>query len=342
MSDDEYMVQRTLRHYGECSHSEIHPMSKEPGMIDNQAQLRSKVIAAPGVNYYRLRAQVIAYLFLLPALLIFALVSWYPMILTVVNSFQQIKLVGGSTWVGFHNYVRMFHDPVFYTSWQNIVAFIFLSLVMGFMVPVALSIILNEMRGLLPAVFRSLVYIPTLIPIAIALIVWRVIYSPEKAGILNHFLSMVGIHAQLWLQNPVLVKPSMVVIMTWLGAGSTILIYLAALQEIPTDIYEAAELDGFSIWNRIWYIALPLIRSRMVVLLVLQIIAVSQTFNEPFILTQGGPANASMTPVLSIYRIAFQNNDFGLAAAWSVSILAIMSIFSALYIYLSRRRGVTS
>jgi multiple sugar transport system permease protein len=302
----------------------------------NQANLAQTVVETPRVNYYKIRAQVIAYLFLMPALLIFALVSWYPIVLTVINSFQQIKLTGDSTWVGGQNYVRMFKDPVFYASWENIGVFILLSIVMGFMVPVICAIIVNEMRGPIAAFIRSLVYVPTLIPIAIALIVWRQIYAPE-GGILNSMLEMVGVSGQLWLQNPVLVKPAIVVIMTWLGAGSTILIYLAALQEIPTDIYEAAELDGFSIWHRVWFIALPLIRSRMWIMLVLQVIAMSQLFDPAYILTQGGPANASVTPVLTLFRTAFERSDYGLAAAWSVSMIVATSVFSALYVWLTRR-----
>lgn len=301
-----------------------------------QAKLPAKAIEAPRISY-RFRSQVVAYLFLAPALLIFALTAWYPLVLTVINSFQFVKLTGGSTWVGTHNYVRMFGDPLFLKAWENIGIFILLSIVMGFMVPVILALMLNEMRGFVAGLVRSFVYMPALIPIAIALLVWRQIYAPD-GGILNSIIGMVGIEPQLWLQTPSLVKPAMVVIMTWLGMGGTILIYLAALQEIPTEIYEAAELDGFSILQRIWFITLPLIRSRMQVLLILQIILVSQIFNEPFILTSGGPANASLTPVVQIYTIAFNRTDYGLAAAWSVSMLVILSIFSAVYVWLSQRR----
>lgn len=260
------------------------------------------------------------------------------MILTVVNSFQRVKLTGGSTWIGFNNYIRMFHDPNFVTAWQNVAGFVILSILIGFMVPVIFSLMLNETRGLMAAIVRSLVYVPTLIPIAIALLVWRHIYYPEAGGILNTILGLIGIPPQMWLQNPLLVKPALIVIATWLGAGSTILIYVAALQEIPTEVYEAAELDGFSIWHRIWYIALPLISSRMQIMLVLQVIFVSQMFAEPFILTQGGPANLTITPVQMIYRIAFDRADFGLANAWSVSMLVILSVFSVVYVWLSGRR----
>jgi multiple sugar transport system permease protein len=168
-------------------------------------------------------------------------------------------------------------------------------------------------------------------------LVWRQIYAPD-GGVLNSLITSIGLPAQLWLQNPDLVKPAMVVIMTWLGAGASMLIYISALQEIPNEIYEAAEMDYCSPWRRVRYITLPLLRSRMLIMLVLQIIAVMQVFTEPYILTSGGPANASVTPVLEIYRTAFERSDFGLASAWSVSLLVVLSLFSVVYVRLSNQR----
>jgi multiple sugar transport system permease protein len=310
-------------------------------MANYQAKTTIRTLPMPIIQKtrknYKLRSQTVAYLFLLPSLLVFALVTWYPMVTTIINSFQKVSLHGESTWVGLQNYSRMLGNPLFGIAWFNIIQFATFSVVMGFMVPIILALMMNEMRQLGP-LFQRLVYLPTLIPIAVALLIWRQIYAPE-GGVLNSFLGLLGMEGQLWLQNPVLVKPAMIVIMTWLGAGGSVLIYLSALQEIPTDIYESAELEGVASWQRIWYITLPLIAHRMKIMLVLQIIVIAQIFNEPFILTAGGPANSTITPVLEIYRTAFERNDFGLAAAWSTSMLVILSVFSALYVWLSRRSG---
>jgi multiple sugar transport system permease protein len=307
-------------------------------MID-QVNTPIKAVSKPATSTsnYRLKAQVIAYLFLLPALLVFAFVNWYPMALTIINSFQKVTLTGATEWVGLRNYVRMFGNPMFATAWKNVLGFGLLSVLMGFMVPVIVALMMNEVRGRLSGFFRGIVYLPVLIPIAVALLVWRHIYNPD-AGILNRILETVGIPGQRWLQNPDLAKPAIVVIMTWLGAGSTVLIYLSALQEIPTEIYEASEVDGFSILQRVWYLTLPLIRARMLILLLLQLIAVAQVFTEPYILTAGGPANSTFTPVLEIYRTAFDRSDFGLAAAWSVSMLVTLSVISTVYVWLQYRR----
>jgi multiple sugar transport system permease protein len=280
------------------------------------------------------REQGVAYLFLLPALVIFTLVTWYPIFNTILYSFQKVNLAGFQGWVGFSNYVRMFGNPIFYKAWQNTIIYVLLSLVMGAMVPIFLALIINEMRGL-SSFFQTVVYLPTLIPIAVGLIVWRQIYAPE-GGILNSLLAFVNVKPQLWLQNPILAKPALIVIMTWIGAGGATLLYLYALREIPTELFEAAELDGFSVLQRIFYIALPLLRSRIQIMLVLQVITVAQVFTEPFILTNGGPANSTTSPVLEIYNTAFTRTDFGLASAWGVSMLVALSAFSILYIIFSR------
>jgi multiple sugar transport system permease protein len=229
----------------------------------------------------------------------------------------------------------MFGNPVFPIAWMNVLEFVLLSIIFGFLVPIFLALMINEMRRF-GSVFQVITYIPTLIPIAVALLVWRLIYAPE-GGALNSILKMVNLPQQLWLQDPHFVKFSLILIMTWLGAGSSVLIYLAALNEINTEIYEAAELDGVSPWKRIYYLTLPLLKSRMAIMLVLQIIAVSQVFTEPFILTTGGPGNSTVTPVLQIYRTAFDNSDFGLASTWSMSLLVILGTFSVLYVWLTRK-----
>lgn len=281
--------------------------------------------------------QVSAWLFLLPALIIFAVFTWYPMLIAISYSFQRVSLIGASTWVGLDNYRRMLGDPLFYTAWRNVFDFTLLSLVFGYFAPVVLALMINEMRRM-SAVFQLVYYLPMLIPATVALLIWRQIYAPE-GGVLNSFFVQLGLPPQLWLQNPALVKLSMIVILTWGGVGGTILIYLAALQDIPQEIYEAAEIDGFSPRHRVRYIALPNLASKMQALLVLQVIFVVQVFTEPFILTEGGPANSTLTPVLAVYRIAFLRNDYGLASAWSASLLAALSLFSIIYVWIAHRRG---
>lgn len=299
--------------------------------LTTSTKVRATTSSRRRINWQK---QGVAYLFLLPALIVFTLVTWYPILNTILYSFQKVNLGGFQGWVGFSNYVRMFGNPIFYKAWENTIVYVLLSLVMGAMVPIALALIINEMRGM-SSFFQTIVYLPTLIPIAVGLIVWRQIYAPE-GGILNSLLKLVNIPPQLWLQDPLLAKPALIIIMTWIGAGGATLLYLYALREIPPELFEAAELDGFTVWQRIRYIALPLLRYRIQIMLVLQVITVAQVFTEPFILTNGGPASSTTSPVLEIYNIAFTRTDFGLASAWGVSMLVALSLFSILYVVFTR------
>lgn len=294
-------------------------------------------IAAPKIRTTRRfnwQRQLVAYGFLLPALLVYGLFAWYPIIKTVIFSFQKVSLNSESTWVGLNNFRRMLIDPLFGIAWTNSLVFASLSILMGFLLPVFVSIMINEMRRA-KAFFRLAYFLPTVIPITVSILIWRLIYASDN-GILNSTLRLLGIQSQSWLQNASLVKPSIILLLTWANFGSTILIYLAALQDISADYYEAAEVEGATPFERIRYITLPHLRPTMIITFVLQIIFVVQIFTEPFLLTQGGPANATMTPVLVIYRKAFLENDFGLASAWSLSLIIILSIFSVFYLRLSR------
>lgn len=289
--------------------------------------------------YRRIRwgEQLSAYLFLIPALIIFGVFAWYPIVKAVIYSFQNVNLSGESTWAGLDNFQRMLIDPSFVIAWRNSFIFASLSILMGFYIPVVVAIMVNEIRHA-KGFFRLVYFLPTVIPITIALLIWRLIYAPDN-GFLNAFIGLVGIPHQQWLQNPVLSRMSIIVILTWANFGSTLLIYLAALQDIPAEYYEAAEIAGANPFQRIWFITLPQLYPTMITTFILQVIAVVQIFTEPFLLTQGGPSNATLTPVLVIYRKAFQNGDYGLASAWSLSLIVILGVFSVIYMRITRAKN---
>lgn len=278
---------------------------------------------------FRLTNQAVAYLFLLPALLIFALVAWYPMGRAFQMSFQDVKLRGDSTWVGLDNFRLMEHDPALTDVWNNSLEFAWWSILLGYTLPVVLAILIREMR-IAKGFFRVVYFLPTVVPVSIAVIIWRFIYDPD-AGFLNELLKIFGINSQLWLQDPSLVKPAIVAVMTWGAFGTTTLIYLSNLQEIPVELYEAAELDGASPLRRIRHITIPHLAPMMSLMFILQVLAVVQVFTEPFLLTKGGPGRESLTPVLHIYNRAFMRMDIGYASAWSVVLVIFLMIFSSVY-----------
>ncbi|HEV2107942.1 MAG TPA: sugar ABC transporter permease, partial [Thermomicrobiales bacterium] len=142
---------------------------------------------------------------------------------------------------------------------------------------------------------------------------------------------------QPWLQSPDTAMLSLVIVATWTYAGGTMLIYLAALQGVPAHLYDAAEVDGANIWRRLLDITLPQMRFILMILLVLQIIGTMQVFTEPFVLTDGGPANATVTVMLLLYRYAFQYGNYGAASALGLILFAVLVAFSLLYLWLTRR-----
>lgn len=290
----------------------------------------------------RLSDQAVAYLFLLPALLVFGLVAWYPIARSFEMSFQDVSLRGESTWVGLDNFELMQRDPALEIVWQNSLEFASWSVMLGYLLPVFLAILIREMR-IAKGYFRIVYFLPTVVPISIAIIVWRFIYDPDS-GFLNELLNVFGIEAQRWLKDPALAKQSIVVVMTWGAFGTTTLIYLSSLQEISVELYEAAELDGASPWRRIRHITLPHLAPTMSLLFVLQVITVVQVFTEPFLLTNGGPGRETLTPVLHIYNRAFMRADLGYAAAWSVMLVVVLMVFSSIYQlfngYVNRHQGV--
>ena len=275
-------------------------------------------------------------LFLLPALILFGLFVWYPIVYGFVLSLQDNSLFGGSgSWVGLRNFQRVVSDPSFVIAWGNTVKFALYGLLFGYAIPVLLALAINEVRyG--KAYFRLAFYLPVIIPPLVTVFLWGYMYRPD-GGLLNGLLSLIGIGKQLWLQSPNTALQSLVVITTWANAGGTMLIYLAALQSIPADLYEAAELDGAGILKRIWHVTLPQIRGIMLIMLILQIIATIQIFIEPFALTNGGPVNATTTIVLLIYNYAFLNVDLGAASALGVILFLVLVAFSLGYFGVTRR-----
>ena len=282
----------------------------------------------------KLGDNVLAYAFMAAGLLCFAFFSWYPLVKGIVLSFQQDNFVIPPYWVGLENYRALFDDPLFWTAWKNTVYFTGLALVFGFVVPFAIAVLLNEFRHL-SGFFRVLVYLPVMLPPVVSVLLWRYFYDPGQ-GLFNAILGGLSLPTSQWVQGSSTAMISLVLVSTWANMGGATLMYLAALQGIPGDLYEAAELDGATVWQRLRHVTVPQMRFIMLVLLLLQIIATMQVFIEPFLLT-GTSSPDTVTVMVLVYRYAFTvNNDFGLAAAMSVLLFVVLGAFSALYLRLTR------
>jgi len=274
----------------------------------------------------------------LPLLLTFTYFAWWPLVRAVILSAQHTDLLDGSEWVGFENFRRVLDDPLLWTAVKNTAWFALLALIFGFPVPIVLALLMSESRRW-RGLFSTLAYLPVVVPPVAAILLWRVFYDASSTGTFNTVLGWVGLGPYPWYQSTSWAMGSIVMLATWSAAGATVIIYLAALTGVRTELYEAAEVDGASILRKLWHVTLPQLRSVLFVTLILQLIGTFQVFTEPFLLTTGGPANSTMTILLLIYRYAFGaggGGDYGAAAALSLMLAAFLAVFTAVYFRATR------
>lgn len=236
--------------------------------------------------------------------------------------------------MGLDNFRALFADPLFFTAWRNTLEFTGLALVFGYAVPFVVAIVINEFRHL-RGYFRIAVYLPVMLPPIVSVLLWQYFYDPGS-GLFNSVLGALHLPTSDWTQSPRMAMISLVLVSTWSNMGGATIMYLAGLSTIPSELYEAAELDGASVWQRVRYVTLPQMRFVLLALLLLQIVATMQVFIEPYQLT-GTTNEETITVMVLIYRYAFTvNNDFGLAAAMSVLLFVVLAAFSAVYLRLTR------
>ncbi|MFU8850167.1 carbohydrate ABC transporter permease [Micromonospora sp. SL1-18] len=291
--------------------------------------------AAVGLRRRTLR-NLSGYAYIAPAALLFALFAWYPILLGLEMSLQRVTLAEPSSWTGMQNFQLIFHDPVFWTAWGNTLKFSALSLLFGFVVPVGLAICVNEMRHG-QWYFRLAFYLPAILPPIVTAFMWNWFLDPGPGGFVNSLLGHLGIGPQPWLNSQTQALYAILAITIWAGSGATMLIYLAALQDIPAELYEAAELDGANLWQRVRSVTLPQIRTVMAAMFVLSFINSMQLFVEPYALTAGGPNHATETVVTVMYEYGFQEQQYGKAAAVGVTLFVVIVLLTIGLVWLPRR-----
>ena len=282
--------------------------------------------------------------FLLPLIAVFGLFAWFPILRAVVMSVQKTNLVSEPTFVGLDNFARVLSDQQFGIAVSNTAWFSLLALLFGFPVPIFLAVVMSELRRR-RGLYSALAYLPVVVPPVVSVLLWRFFYDASAHGVFNSALGWFGLGPLPWLQSSASAMPSIVIESTWANAGATVIIYLAALVSVRPELYDAADVDGASIRQKIVNITLPQLRSVLLLTLILQLIATAQVFTEPLLFTGGGPNNATLTVLLLIYRYAFQNSlggDYGLAAALSLMLAAFLAVFTIGYYRLTRSWSETS
>jgi multiple sugar transport system permease protein len=276
--------------------------------------------------------------FLLPMLLVFGAFSWYPIVRTVIMSLQHTNLVQPATYVGLDNFRQVIHDPLFPIAVRNTAYFALLALIFGYPVPLAAAVLMSEARRFRGG-YSVLAFLPVVIPPVVAVLLWKTFYDASSQGVFNTVLGWIHLGPYPWLQSQQWAMPSLVLESTWANAGATVIIYLAALTGVNRELYEAASVDGASLWQKIWRVTLPQLRGVLLVTLILQIIGTAQVFLEPFLFTSGGPANSTLTVFLLIYDYAFGNSlggDYGAATALSLMLAVFLAVFSLVYLRATR------
>ena len=279
-----------------------------------------------------------SWLIMLPSITLFAFFLWVPLVQSVRMSMYRTKNIELVEFVGFENYLRVIQREEFIQALSNTLTYTFWSLLIGFLIPIIIALVIGETaRG--KGFFRTVTYIPNILPGLAAVLLWKQFFSAEKSGVINIILDSLGLETMAFLSEANLVIPLIVVTATWKGAGATSLIYMAGLAGVNPELYEAATIDGAGIWKRIFHITVPALFSLGSTLLILQIISIFQIMYEPLVLTAGGPDNASVSLMLLMWRYAFGGQmDYGRASAVAVIIAVILLIFTAIYSYVNKRK----
>lgn len=293
----------------------------------------------PGNPGLILRKNAPGWLMMLPSVILFAFFVWQPLVAAVQISLFQAKGMRLERFVGLSNYAAVFSHPDFWPAMRNTFTYTLWSLAIGFIVPIVLAVLINEVRRA-KSLFKIGIYLPNIVPGMATVLMWGFIFRPGATGILNIILDFFGIPAQPWLTNPGWTIPLIVLTLTWKGAGATALLYIAGLQGIDPELYEAAIIDGAGIWKRIRHITVPNIYNLARTLLILQIIAVFQILYEPLVMTNGGPNNASISIMQLVFRYAFERFDYAKASAVSVIISVILIALTLIYTKLNKEKDM--
>lgn len=274
-------------------------------------------------------------LFISPWLIGFFLFTIYPILASLYYSFTHYDVLRQPKFVGLQNYIELFvEDPLFKTAFNNTLYFVVIGVPAAVVIAYLLANLLNTDIAF-RSVFRTIFFIPSIVPIVATVMVWLWMYNP-RYGVINAFLSSRGLQAIPWLSRPALAKPSLIIIQCW-GQGSAIVIFLAALQDVPRSLYDAALVDGANRWQRFWNVTIPMCTPAILFVLLTGLIGTFQSFTLPWLLTSGGPLNATELYGVYLYRNAFSYFKMGYASAMAWLLFLVIVAFSVVIFRSSAR-----
>lgn len=276
----------------------------------------------------------IGYLFIAPALIGLVVFYAFPMIFSLGVSFTDWNLLTDPSPVGWENYKNLANDDVFLKSIRVTFYYSLLAVPISNVYALIMALLLNtKIKG--RSVVRTIFYVPSIVPAVAAAGVWMYIFNPYN-GFLNQILLKFGMNPQMWIFSPKQVIPCIVTMAAW-GAGNTAIIYLAALQGVPTELHEAVALDGGNGFHKFFHITVPMISPMILYNLIMGVINSMQAFTQGYIMTDGGPNNSSLFYVLLLYRRAFEQTTMGVACAMAWILFVILGILTIINFALSKK-----
>lgn len=285
------------------------------------------------------RDDIVKLMFVVPAAIYVVLFFGYPIVKNLTMSFQEYTtktfFTGEAPWVGLDNYITALTSNLFWPSLVNTIVFTVGSLVAQFVIGLGIALFFQR-RFPLSSVMRALLLLPWLLPLIVASATWRSILE-QDSGILNQFLTAIGLDAVPWLTSPDFALLACIIVNVWVGIPFNVTLLYGGLQDIPGELYEAGSLDGATGWNAFWHITLPNLRPVIGVTLVLGIVYTLKVLDIILGLTDGGPANATQTIAIRSYQTSFVDFEFGVGAAFSNILILLSLVFAIVYLRSTRK-----
>lgn len=276
------------------------------------------------------------YLFLLPSAVVLVIFFFIPFFQTFLLSFLDYSTnIYKPEFIGVANYVKLFHNPVFYKVLWNTFIYLFIAVPILVIFPLFLAVLINQkIKGV--TLYKILIYLPVIVSIVVAAIAFKWLYADQ--GILNYVVTSLGFKSIGWLTDPNYALYSVIIVTIWKGIGYYMIIYLAALMSVPNELYEACDIDGASFLTKHLTVTVPHIMPTIALVTTISAISAMKVFAEIYVMTKGGPLNSSKTIVYYIYERAFENLDLGIASAMAVVLLIIVMVFSLINIFCFERK----
>jgi putative chitobiose transport system permease protein len=273
----------------------------------------------------KLNRTLTPYVFLFPALLILAVASFWPVLQAIYLSFTDYDIIGSPNFIGLKNYEQLWRDQLFWKVLWNTIIYMVVVVPALVVLPLFLAILVNQkLRGI--QFFRAAYYVPVIVSVVVAGIAWKWIYAEN--GLLNYFASIFTSVKIPWLTNSSTAIFAIIAVTIWKGLGYYMVIYLAGLQTIPQDLYEAAAIDGSDGWRKHIDITIPMLKPYIVLVTVISAIAAMKVFEEVYVMSRGGPANSSKTVVYYLYEKGFSSLEMGYASAIGVVLFLLVFLLS--------------